>query len=296
MMDMKKSLVCTFAVAGLLASFCSYAKNQPVAVDSKEYKVLLDPALFASNPSTAANAALQALRTRLTQLGFDKTVDGSFGAGDQDQLAYYDTPGSCTLRNLGYSLRTRQGDHDDVQFKYRHPDEELSAFTDVSGNGAHKSSKLETDVSPDSLVYAHSTKQDPASGGTPTSIGALVAQFPGGDDALSAYASQPLVAVNGLSLRQQEYDGPSADIGQSDADFTLTLWYLGSATAPAVAELSFRVEADGDAYFTTPVLQRSQVLLQAIGSLGSWNLQPSTNKTAWLYAYHAAAYPNGFCH
>jgi hypothetical protein len=143
-------------------------------------------------------------------------------------------------------------------------------------------------------VYSHSTEQDPASSGAPTSVSALISQFSGAS-VLSSYSSQALVPVNGLVMTQQEYDGPSSDIGNSDADFTLTIWYIGNSSTPSLVELSYRVDADSDTYFTTPVLQRSQVLMQAVSSLGSWNLANSTTKTAWIYAYRSSSYPNGFC-
>lgn len=290
---MKKSFACSLVAAGMLLSVAAHA-NDPVSVDSKEYKVLLNPSLFASNPSSAASSLLSAIKTRLTQLAFDKTVTGSFSAGDQDQISYYDTAGTCVLHNSGYSLRYRTGDDNDVEFKYGHPDEELSYYTDVTGTGKNKSSKIETDVSPDKLVYSHSTEQDPASSGAPASVSALISQFSGAS-VLSAYSSQSMVPVNGLTMKQQEYTGPSSDIGNSDADFTLTLWYIGSSGTPSLAELSFRVDADSDTYFTTPVLQRSQVLMQAISSLSGWNQPNSTTKTAWVYNYQSASYPNGFC-
>lgn len=291
---MKSTMLCPFVLAALAASSGALAANAPAFVDSKEYKVLLDPARFAGNPQSAANQLLLDLSSRLNALGFDKTLTGSFSAGDVDTVTYYDTAGSCALQANGYSLRTRSGDHQDIQFKFRHADEELAAATDVSGKGKNPSTKLETDVSPDSLVYSHSTKQDPASGGTPATVGALASQFPGAG-ALSAYNGQALVAVNGLSVRQQEFEGPGADLGKSQAEFTLSLWYLGNAGTPALAELSFRVEANDDAYYTTPVLQRSQTLLKGIGSLDGWVLSPRSSKTRWLYGYHSAAYPNGFC-
>ncbi|HEY0199561.1 MAG TPA: hypothetical protein VGC19_13680 [Rhodanobacter sp.] len=290
---MKRSFACTIALTGLLGSFASHA-NSPAYVDSKEYKVLLTPSLFASNPASAASSLLQALTTRLNQLNFDKTITGSFSANGLDTVSYYDTPGTCVVRNSKYAVRYRTGDDDDIEFKFSHPDEELSSFTDVSGSGKHNSGKLETDVSPNSLVYSNSSKQDAASGGAPTTVSALISQFPGAS-ALSAYASQSLVKVNGLSLTQQEYDGPSSDLGQSVADFTLTLWYIGSSSTPALAELSFRIDADSGSYFTTPVMQRSQVLMQAMSTLTSWDLSPSTTKTAWVYDYHSSSYPNGFC-
>lgn len=291
---MKKSLACTIAAATLLLSATSHADNAPAFVDSKEYKVLLDPSKFASNPSSAASSLLRDLGVRLSQLAFDKTVSGSFSADKRDTVSYYDTAGTCVARNHGYAVRFRQGDDNDVQFKFSHPDEELSAATDVSGAGKNKSSKLETDISLAGLQYAHSTKQDPSQGAAPASISQLITQFPGAS-ALSAYKSQALVPVNGLSITQQEYTGPSSDLGESDAEFTLSLWYVGTSSTPALAELSFRVDADDDAYFTTPVLQRSQTLSQAIGSLSGWTLSSSTGKTAWLYNYRSASYPNGFC-
>ena len=291
---MKKSLACSLLATAMLASTAAQA-NAPVSVTSKEYKVLLNPSQFASNPATAAASLLAAVKTRLTQLNFDKTVTGSFAAGDRDQISYYDVAGSCTLHNAGYSVRYRTGADNDIEFKYGHPDEELSFYTDVTGTGKNKSSKIETDVSPDKLVYSHSTEQDNASSGAPATISALISQFSGAS-VFSASSSQSLVPVAGLTLNQQEYDGPSSDIGNSDADFTLTLWYIGNATTPALAELSFRVDADSSSYFTTPVLQRSQVLMQAVSTLGStWNLADSTTKTAWVYAFKSSAYPNGFC-
>jgi hypothetical protein len=290
---MKKSLACTIAAATLLLSATSHADNAPAFVDSKEYKVLLDPSKFASNPSSAASSLLRDLGVRLSQLAFDKTVSGSFSTDKRDTVSYYDTAGTCVARNNGYAVRFRQGDDSDIQFKFSHADEELSAFTDVSGAGKNKSSKLETDISPGSLQYSHSTKQDPAKG-APASVSDLITQFPGAS-ALSAYKSQALVPVNGLSITQQEYTGPSSDLGDSDAEFTLSLWYVGTSSTPALAELSFRVDADDDSYFTTPVLQRSQTLSQAIGSLSGWTLSTSSGKTAWLYNYRSASYPNGFC-
>lgn len=290
---MKRPLLYALVLASLCGSMAAHA-NDPVRVDSKEYKVLLDPGQFASNPQTAANSLLQALAVRLDQLDFDKSIDGSFAADGLDQVAYYDTPGDCALKNAGYSVRTRSGDDNDIEFKYRHPDEELSYYTDVTGNGKNASSKLETDVTPLSLVYSHSTKQDPGKSGTPATIDELISQFSGAS-VLSAHGGESLADVNGLQITQQEYDGPSSDLGQSDADFTLTLWYVNGSGTPALAELSFRVEADDDHYFTTPVLQRSQVLMQAMSTLGSWNLSPATTKTAWVYSRTSSSYPNGFC-
>lgn len=289
---MQKTIARAFALASLLACAGAHA-NSPAYVDSKEYKVLLDPGQFASNPQSAANALLQALAARLAQLNFDKSINGSFTAGGTDQVSYYDTPGSCALNYNGYSLRVRSGNDNDVQFKYRHPDEELSYYTDVSGSGKNASTKLETDITPGNLIYSHSTKQDPAKSGAPATVGDLISQFPGAKT-LSNYGSQALVTVNGLNITQQEYGGPSSDIGQSSADFTLNLRYVDGNT-PALVELSFRVKADDSKYFTTPVLQRSQVLMQAMSTLSGWELTPATTKTAWIYNQRSSSYPHGFC-
>ncbi|TCV95876.1 hypothetical protein EC912_102221 [Luteibacter rhizovicinus] len=291
---MKKSFVSTFVVAAVLGTACAHAANAPAAVDSKEYKVLLDPSRFASNPSSAASSLLGDLSVRLSQLAFDKTVSGGFSVDKRDNVAYYDTAGTCVVRGNNYAVRTRSGGDSDIQFKFSHPDEELSAATLVTGTGKNKSTKLETDVGPASLVYSHSTKQDPATTGAPTTVADLITQFSGAST-LSSYKTQALVPVNGLDIVQQEYTGPVSDLGQSDAEFTLTLWYVGGSSAPALAELSYKVKADSSAYFTTPVLTRSQTLLKAMSTLDGWMLSPSTTKTAWVYNYRSAAYPNGFC-
>ncbi|WP_369926655.1 hypothetical protein [Xanthomonas sp. NCPPB 2632] len=289
---MKRTVLSLLSASLLLGSFASHA-NSPAYVDSKEYKVLLDASRFASNPSSAAGTLLQNLSARLSALGFDKTVGGGFSAGNRDTLAYYDTAHSCSLMKAGYSVRTRAGDDQDIQFKFRHPDEELSYATDVSGVGKNKKTKLETDVTPGGLVLAHSTKQDATT--TPGTVADLIKQFPGAS-ALSSLSSSTLSKVAGVTVTQQEYDGPTADLGQSVAEFTLTLWYVDGATTPALAELSFRVDADADKYFTTPVLQRSQVLNTAMGSIGNgWNIANDGGKTSWLYAYRSSSFPNGFC-
>lgn len=289
---MKRTVLSLLTATVLLGATASHA-NTPAYVDSKEYKVLLDASRFASNPTTAAAQLLKDVSTRLAALNFDKTISGSFSAGDRDTLAYYDTAHSCSLLGRGYTVRTRAGDHSDIQFKFRHPDEELSYWTDVSGAGKNKETKLETDVTPGGLVLAHSTKQDATT--TPTTVSALVKQFPGAS-ALSDISTASLSPVAGVTVTQQEYDGPEADIGESVAEFTLTLWYVNNAATPALAELSFRVEADADKYFTTPVLTRSQTLNKAIGAIGNnWNIANDGGKTSWLYAYRSSAYPNGFC-
>jgi len=289
---MKRTALSLLSATLLLGATASHA-NSPAYVDSKEYKALLDASRFAINPSSAATTLLHDLSSRLSALGFDKTITGNFTAGDRDTLAYYDTPHSCSLINRGYTVRTRAGDHSDIQFKFRHPDEELSYWTDVSGAGKNKETKFETDVTPGNLVLAHSTKQDATT--TPTTVAALIKQFPGAS-ALSDISSAGLAPVAGVTVTQQEYDGPQSDIGQSVAEFTLTLWYVNGAATPALAELSFRVEADEDSYFTTPVLTRSQVLNTAIGSIGNgWNIANDGGKTSWLYAYRSSSYPNGFC-
>ncbi|MBB3225953.1 hypothetical protein FHW69_000543 [Luteibacter sp. Sphag1AF] len=291
---MKKSLVSSLIVAAALAGTAAHAANAPAAVDSKEYKVLLDPSRFASNPASATSTLLSDLSIRLSNLGFDKTVTGNFTASKRDTVQYLDTAGTCAVRSNGYAVRLRNGDDTDIQFKFSHPDEELSAATVVTGAGKKASSKLETDVSPANLVYSHSTKQNQADTGAPAKVSNLITEFPGAST-LSTYSSQSLVPVNGLTITQQEYEGPVSDIGASKAKFTVSLWYVGTSNTPALAELSFEVAADSSSYFTTPVLTRSQTLMKAMSSLSGWTLSPSTTKTAWVYNYASSAYPNGFC-
>lgn len=290
---MTRSLFYPLLIAGLFLAGAAHAASEPAWVDSKEYKVLLDPSRFAGNPQSAAGALLQSLATRLEQLAFDKPLDGSFVADGDDMVIYYDTPGRCLLQNNGYSLRLREGGNSGAQFKYRHPDAELAADIDVSSAGASAKTKLETDISPGSVVYSHSTSQELAST-APATIRDVIAQFPSAA-VFSAEAALTVVPVNGLHIHQQEYAGPSADLGKSKARLTLSLWYLGTHPAPSLVELSFKIKADSEFYFTSSVLRRSQTLMQAMTTLQPWTLSPSTTKTAWLYSYRSSSYPGGFC-
>jgi hypothetical protein len=289
---MTKPLACSLLAALLLPAIAVHA-SQPAWVDSKEYKVLIDPARFAGDPLVAAQALQHDLQQRVQQLGFDKPITGQFVADGDDRVSYYDVPGTCLFQQQGYTFRLRQGEDNSVQWKYRHADEELAAATNVSGGGVNPKTKLETDVSPGSLVYAHSTSQEATHAGEPHHVREVIAQFPSAS-LFGEQAAEALAPVGGLHIHQLEYSGPSSDLGKSNAKFTLSLWSV-DRTAPALVELSFRVKADDEAYFTVPVLQRSQILMKAISSLDGWTLSPSTTKTAWLYNYRSTEYPQGFC-
>ena len=116
----------------------------------------------------------------------------------------------------------------------------------------------------------------------------MVDLFPPTED-LGLPSHEALNIVGNLSITERTYDGPVSDLGQQDAEFSLTLWYAGSSATVASAEVSFKVE-DKDGDFTTKVDQRSKLIFDTIRGMGAWVSTNPTTKTQWVYQYQP-----GFC-
>ncbi|WP_168790510.1 hypothetical protein [Paraburkholderia aromaticivorans] len=129
-------------VALLFASSVSHAGTP--SVGSREYKVPLNPADFASQPAATANRFLTDLQASLAANGFDRTVTGSFAADNDRTVLYYDSPGTCAVKQAGYSMRERDDSSGrNIEFKFGSANETTSTKTDVSGSSSKAKSKLE---------------------------------------------------------------------------------------------------------------------------------------------------------
>lgn len=256
----------------------------------KEYKVLLDPTKFQAQPVATANTFLGELRTKLTAAGFDRTVDGSFAVDKVRTVRYYDSPGTCRLNTLGYSFRERVQDADrEINLKFRSDSQSTAANTDVGGNDKDAETKLEADITPPfKWVYSHSTTEPLSATKNLNILDDVVDLFPP-TKSLNLPKQEALDIVGNLSITERTYDGPDSDLGQQDAEFTLTLWYANSSATVANAEVSFKVE-DKDGDFTDKVDQRSKLMFDTIRGMTSWVSTSPTTKTQWVYQYQ----PN-FC-
>ncbi|WP_347557717.1 hypothetical protein [Robbsia sp. KACC 23696] len=271
-------------LATALVAHDAFAKTPTVG--SREYKVLLNPAAFDSAPLDAANRFLTDLKASLTANGFDETVTKTFAADHDRTVLYYDTPGSCEVKAAGYSMRERDDDGArQIELKFGSTDESTSANTDVSGSASDASSKLEDDITPTfHEQFSHSTSESAKSGKNINHLSDIKDLFPT-TTAFDSVSSDTLSPVGGLSIHELTYDGPTSDIGQSDADFTLTVWYANGATTPSLVEISFEVDVNDDGAFTDKVTSRSALIFSTLQSMTNWTLLPSSTKTAWVYNY-----------
>jgi len=269
-------------LAGLLgAASAAHAADDPLT--AKEYKVLLDPAKFQAEPIDTADSFLVELRRNLTAAGFAPNVEGSFAVDKVRTVRFYDSPGTCRLKALHYSLRERvEGSEHKINLKFRSDDQSTAAGTKVSGSSGK--AELEADITPPfKPVYSHSATEPLPPGTALKTLADVVDLFPP-TKTLGLPSQETLSVVSDLSITERTYDGPKSDLGQNKAKFTLTLWYAGSSPTVTSAELSFKVEdKDKDGDFTAEVDQRSKLMFETIRDMGSWVASHSSTKTDWVY-------------
>jgi hypothetical protein len=274
-------------VVALMASGVVQAKT-PI-VGSREYKVLLLPAAFAANPLSASASFLSDLQSSLAANGFDSTITKTFSKDHDRIVTYYDTPGQCYVKAAGYSMRERNESSDlDIELKFGSSNETTSANTDVSGSSSSATSKLEDDITPPANeTFSHSTDEPLKASKNINHLSDINDLFPTTNN-FSSVSTAPLSPVSGLAIHEVTYEGPVSDLGQENADFTMTVWYANGSTTPALAEISFDVDVNSDNVFTDKVTSRSQLIFNTIQGMTNWVQTPSSTKTAWVYKYQPA--------
>ncbi|WP_459621812.1 hypothetical protein [Burkholderia sp. 3C] len=274
--------------AAALALFAAsqFAHAGTPSVGSREYKVLLNPVAFQSAPADAANRFLTDLEASLAANGFDSTVKKSFAADHNRTVQYFDTANSCAVRTAGYSMRERNESGSlDIELKFGSANQSTSANTDVTGSSSKASSKLEDDITPPAKeTFSHSTSEPLSSSKNINKVSDIKDLFPT-TKTFDSIASTALVPVGGLSIHELTFDGPTSDLGQEDADFTMTVWYANGSSTPALAEISFEVDVNDNGVFTDKVTSRSQLIFNTIQGMTNWVQSPSSTKTAWVYQY-----------
>jgi hypothetical protein len=278
---MKIAVVSSAAL--ISGAFAAQAATDVLA--SKEYKVLLTPSNFNAQPLTAANQFLSELKTNLKNAGSDRTIDSTFSDDEVRAVRFYNSPGTCRLKNAGYMLRTR-GDTagGEVTLKFRSSSPSIAAASDVSASVSDAKTKFEDDIMPPfNETFSHSTTEGLSATKNLNILVDVTDLFPG-TRSLNLPKKDTLSLVGNLDIIERIYAGPSSDLGSSDADFSLTLWFVGNALTPAVAEMSFKVKADnGD--FTGKVTDRSKLLFDTMRAMNLWVSMSTITKTEWVYQY-----------
>ena len=265
-------------------------------VTSREYKVMLDPTQFAYNTEFSnVSSFLSAADTAITA-AISRTVSGSPYLSKDRTVKFYDTAGSCQLKAIGYSFRERiDNGNSEVTLKFRSPDRYISDFEDLSATSGSAETKLESDVgysstSPFRVVYGHSTKAPNTR--TINEMRDINTQFPGFDNDYGFSNSTALDLVGNLTVYEHVYKGVIIDLGQYDAEISVTVWYDSNPSgtqAPVAVEASFRY-ADSAANYTKKVVNRAEQSFYALQGLSSWVSLNAQTKTQFVYGYNP-----GFC-
>ena len=117
-----------------------------------------------------------------------------------------------------------------------------------------------------------------------TSLADVVALYPGLDAALErggvTGATLQLPLLPGERFRELVFSGALVDLGSATAEFDLTLWHVGEAAEPVIAEFSYKYEVK-DGEVADEVSWRALVLFRALQeTLGDWASPESETKTS----------------
>ena len=260
-------------------------------VTSREYKLMLNPAWFTSgNEASNVNSYFQAAKTQIQQQ-ISRDITGTMTLSKTRQVRFFDSPNTCLLKNKGYIFRERvENGQSEVTLKYRGYDQYIAAFEDLSGSSSQAETKFEEDIGSKNgqsfvAVFSHSTTEPNTR--TLNDFQDVNVHFPAFATHYAISNSQPLSVVSNFTAYERVYKGGSIDLGQFDAQISVTLWYNGVPsvnTQPVTVEASFKYE-DPYAAYTKQVVNRANLSFSALQAMNSWVSTTSATKTQYAYEY-----------
>ena len=241
-----------------------------IALNSREYKVLLKPEQFTGSAEGHAAMLWEARLKPMIASQLDRRDNGdvrsikSFSLKNQRRIAFKDTA-TCALSAVGFYYRERAkwpaeiGAEKTVEstLKLRGSEVFLINTSRFKGDSDAKA-KFEEDISlaSDGFAakhnFAYSVSQKRAATAAPSELAAIDSAFPGTIAAISelSNAAPPADAalIGGKVFIELLYSGAKVDLGHGTvAEFDLAFWYpadAGSFDKPAIVELSFSYETD----------------------------------------------------
>jgi hypothetical protein len=270
-------------------------------VKSREYKVIVDRSFCID-----LEAALSSIHDETGDLGRSLGLGfaGKFDAEDPKErtILFLDTP-DFTVRQSGLLLRQRmkpKSGTTEYTLKCRTADRYIAAGTDLcSGPRLESKSKLEEDIGvPFISRFSHSTTvildahQELAGENYPTLLSTATRLFPGllalQRDDFTCAPETALVPVRGLNVFEQVFSGPKVHFpnggGRSSptpADVALILWSKSKKGRVLTAELSFRYEAEKEA-FSADVASGAKRFFEGLQYL-DWTRPEAITKTQYMY-------------
>jgi hypothetical protein len=283
-----------------------------IRLDSREYKLMLDPAKFDDAPEPTIERLWGKVITDIIAAALDRRNRGkprhkkSLAPGPERHVVFHDTKDGFLNAN-GYLLRERTSLKDgrrELTLKFRTPDIFQAAQSWIGAAGGK--AEFEEDIAP--LIrrtFARSGEVRVAFAHPPTmrslfsksvtvridadfatqSLRHVTALFPGFGGALRKAGLDketfraPL--QSGERIHELVFNGAFVDLGENlEAEFDVTLWYADEATEPMVAELSFKYPTNKGAV-AGAVARRAMILFQAMQEmLGDWASPERETKTS----------------
>jgi len=295
----------------------------PVAAqdtDSREYKLLLDPAKFSdAGPRDNKPQSINTLGALLQQVSNEltgKDEDWNLKLKKTRLVSFLDVKFEsmgCVLRPHNYILRERTETNDDgnittLTLKYRNPDRLLVAYKNILTSDTNpEESKFEEDISPIpsggpsfKSVYSRSVKLElentlASDGGNLKNLfdDSMLPSLKNGlreeGVDLEQVQNKELQVVNEQQIYERVFKEKVKPLGHK-VSFTLTLWYKGpnpsTEDRPIVAEISFSYEKESGKKFPPKLVRFAHDMFHnmqvKLGS-GHWLAQGASTKTATLY-------------
>jgi hypothetical protein len=288
-------------------------------LESREYKLILNPAKFAGPPQPIVDRLWKDVLQRVIAQRLDRTDDGEFRHKKsfslkherfvvfRDALAVIGDKKTCLLDASGHSFRDRTRVKDgrrELTLKFRTPDIFLAAQSTIGTESDEI--KFEEDIAPLIVRTVTASNQDSAAYARPPtmrslfsrsatrriksepslkSLADLAGMQPGLKAALrrAGVKDEALQAplLTGERFHELVFSGALVDLGKKvNAEFDLTLWHIEGTAQPAIAELSFKYEVE-DGEVDGGVAWRALVLFRALQeTLGDWASPESETKTS----------------
>ncbi|MBT4793070.1 MAG: hypothetical protein HON90_15965, partial [Halobacteriovoraceae bacterium] len=306
-MKFKTNLI--FLLITLVLPFKGYANQwetsyvDTIPLNSKEFKISLRPELFSRDVGTIDK--YREVVEKLLAKNLNKSYLGKKRNKSKTRLvSFFDTKGSCILKNNGYSLRERRATEVGerwINVKYRNRDIEESGnrpIEDLQKRGTHK---FEEDIVGVDSIYSHSNKME------------IEEDFDISRDALLVYPhlsrsglqpSHKLVKVGNYTAHEYNYVLGRARFDkrfdknnkrtkkykkQSLRAIELTLWFLDGSKHPIVAEVTWKVKDKNGKYHKQNLLNANS-FFNRLKRLEYWVDPNPESKTLMIYAHSL-----GFC-
>lgn len=282
----------TFIIPVCLSVLVMGAAQADPIINSREYKILLQPARFSGNAEQAkaqTDKFLADFNAELKKQGLTAVVEKKFKADKVRTVSFYDTPGTCKLKAENYVARERteaNSSKREVMMKRRtNTLAELDGIT-LAGAYPNASTKVELDIIPGKAMYSISAKKT-VSNETLDSIATLDKLFP--DLRKNFKQTGSLAKVSGLAVIDHSFSEPELKLDGQSFNFDMSIWYVKDETKPVIVELSYKI-TEPTGKFSRASLKNADKIMNAIAGMSQWAAPKSVMKTAWVYQYQ----PN-FC-